>query len=289
MSAYSIMMSQGKFINPESLTYPYEERGLQFGDGVYEVIRIYNGNFYLLEEHIDRLFRSLDAIKITIDYTKEDMHTMLQQLLEKNNMKNDGMVYLQITRGSAERVHTFPGNTEPNMYAYLKDFPRFLDEMENGVSVITHRDTRWDYCYIKSLNLLPNILAKQEALEQGCYEAILHEDNKVTECCSSNVFLVKNNKIYTHPATERILHGCVRLAVKRLAQEQNIPFIEEAFTLEDIQNADEMFLTSSMSEVMPIVKVDDTIVSGGKPGKITRQLQQAYEVDAGIATSKVKL
>lgn len=289
MSVYPIIMSQGKFVHHESLTYPYEERGLQFGDGVYEVIRIYNGKYYLLEEHIDRLFRSLDAIKIKIDYTKEDLFRMLQQLLEKNNMKNDGMVYLQITRGSAPRVHTFPSNTEPNMYAYMKDFSRFLDEMENGISVITHRDTRWDYCYIKSLNLLPNILAKQEALEQGCYEAILHEDNKVTECCSSNVFLVKNNKIYTHPATERILHGCVRLAVKRLAQEQNIPFIEEAFTLEDIQNADEMFLTSSMSEVMPIVKVDGKLVKNGEPGKITRQLQQAYEIDAGIASHKVKM
>ncbi|MGM8365778.1 D-amino-acid transaminase [Virgibacillus sp. W0181] len=287
MSVYPIMMSQGKFVHSDSLKYPYEERGAQFGDGIYEVIRIYEGNYYLLNEHVDRLFRSLEAIKISIDYTKEEIIALLEQLIQKNSMENDGMVYLQITRGSAPRVHTFPENVTPNVYAYMDDFPRFLNEMENGVSVITHKDTRWDYCYIKSLNLLPNILAKQEALEQDCYEAILHKDGIITECCSSNIFLIKDGSIYTHPATEQILHGCVRLAVKRLAKQLNIPFVEEAFTLDDIATADELFLTSSMSEIMPVVQVDGRQVKDGSPGEITKKLQLAYEKDANIASRKV--
>ncbi|MGM8213116.1 D-amino-acid transaminase [Virgibacillus sp. W0430] len=287
MSVYPIMMSQGKFVHHDSLKYPFEERGLQFGDGIYEVIRIYNGKYYLLNEHVDRLFRSLDAIKITIDESKDEIIDLLEQLLHKNNMKNDGMVYLQITRGSAPRVHTFPKNVKPNMYAYMEDFPRFTKEMESGVAVITHKDTRWDYCFIKSLNLLPNILAKQEALEHGCYEAILHENGTVTECCSSNIYLVKDGSIYTHPANERILHGCVRMAVERLANELQIPFVEQAFKLEDIEACDELFLSSSMSEVMPVVQVDGKQIQDGKRGKITTLLQEAYEKDANISSKKI--
>src|SRR5699024_8842456 len=113
-----------------------------------------------------------------------------------------------------------------------------------------HEDVRWDLCYIKSLNLLPNVLAKQAAKENGCYEAILHKDGIVTECSSSNIYLVKNGKVYTHPATKNILHGCVRMRVEKFAEDLNIPFIEEAFTLDDIKEADELFLSSSTSEVL---------------------------------------
>lgn len=288
MEVYPIMMAQGKFVHHDSLKYPFEERGLQFGDGVYEVIRIYKGKYYLLTEHVERLFRSLQAIKIEIEFTQEEITAMLEQLLQKNKMENDGMVYLQVTRGSAPRIHTFPKDVEPNIYAYIKDFPRLYNEIKTGVSVITHEDRRWDYCYIKSLNLLPNILAKQEAVEQGCYEAILHEEGTVTECCSSNVYLIKDGSIYTHPATKRILHGCVRIAVERLAKKRQIPFVEQAFTLHDIESCDELFLTSSVSEVIPIVQVDGKQVRDGKPGEITQQLQQAYEVDAQLTTEKIQ-
>src|SRR5699024_2429412 len=135
-------------------------------------------------------------------------------------------------------------------------------------------------CYIKSLNLLPNVLAKQAAAEEGCYEAIQHIDGLVTECASSNVFLVKDSKVFTHPATHRILNGCVRMAVKDFCEELNIPFIEEAFTLDDIDEADELFLTSSNSEVSPIIEVAGKTVQDGKPGPISKQLQEAYEKDA---------
>lgn len=279
---YPIIMTQLKFTHQDNLTYPYNDRGMQFGDGIYEVIRVYEGHCYLLDEHIDRLFRSAEAIKINLPFTKDEIKNNLTDLLKRNHMSRDGKIYLQITRGAAQRSHAFPENITPNIYAYVKNLPRNEDYLKNGISTITARDERWENCYIKSLNLLPNVLAKQEAREKGCYEAILHRDGTVTEGSSSNIFLVKEGKIYTHPATKRILHGCVRAAVIRLASALNIEVIEKAFEVEDIPYADEMFLTSSTSEVLPIIKVDNTTIGDGKPGAITRKLQEAYEQDAQI-------
>lgn len=284
MSVYPIVMSQGELMERELLQFPFEERGLQFGDGVYEVIRIYNGRFYLLHEHIERLFQSLNAIQISITQTNEDIISILEKLVIENDMTNDGIVYLQVTRGSAPRTHFFPEANEPNIYAYVKDVPRNTELIANGATTITHPDERWKNCYIKSLNLLPNVLAKQKAVEQNCYEAILYnKENIITEGSSCNIYLVKDEKIYTHPATNAILNGCVRMAVKRFSEKLNIPFIEERFTLSDIPQADELFLTSSISEIQPVVKVDETIINDGKRGKIAELLQHAYEQDAQIS------
>ncbi|WP_163971403.1 D-amino-acid transaminase [Oceanobacillus halotolerans] len=282
MSVYPITLSQTTFVHRDSLKYPFEERGLQFGDGVYEVIRIYNGQYYLLTEHVDRLFRSAEAIKMELPFSKEEITNQLIELLERNDMNNDGKVYLQATRGSAPRDHVFPKDAEANFYAYVLDLPRNMDNFRNGVGTITHEDLRWANCYIKSLNLLPNVLAKQTAKENGCYEAILHKDGVVTECSSSNIYLVKDGKIYTHPTTKQILHGCVRIRVEQFVKSLEIPFIEEAFTLNDIQTADELFLSSSTSEVLPVVSVDGKTIQDGKPGSITKQLQHEYEKDANI-------
>lgn len=289
MSVYPIILSQLNFTHRDNLSYPYEERGLQFGDGIYEVIRIYNGRYHLFQEHIDRLFRSAKAIRLTLPFTKEEVSEKLLELLVKNDMHGDGKVYLQATRGSVKRDHAFPTeDIVANFYAYVEDQPRNLNLLENGVKTITQDDIRWKLCHIKSLNLLPNVLAKQAAREKDCFESILHIDGMVTEGSSANIYLVKDGKIYTHPATERILKGCVRMLVERLAKDLNIPFVEEAFTLEDIQTADEMFLSSSTSEVMPIIEVDGEQIADGKPGAITRQLQKAYEKDAQITKDTIK-
>lgn len=276
---YSIIYSQGKFIHKDALTFPMEERGLQFGDGVYEVIRVYNGKAYLPHEHIARLYRSLRAIRITISETSEQLETMLDQLIVRNNVRKDSFIYLQITRGQAERNHIFPEKTVPNIYAYIKHRKRPIDLIKNGVKAITLADERWDNCYIKSLNLLPNVLARQLATEQNAYEAILHRNNIVTEGTSSNIFLVKDGSIYTHPESKRILSGCVRSAVLRFANNLNIPVHEKPFTLADIKTADEMFLTSSISEVIPIIQVNNQKVASGKPGEIATKLQSEYEKD----------
>ncbi|WP_337019547.1 D-amino-acid transaminase [Oceanobacillus massiliensis] len=288
MSVYPIILTQSKFTHHDKLKYPFEERGLQFGDGIYEVIRIYHGNYYLLEEHVNRLFQSADAIKIQLPFNKEEITDLLYELLKKNEMTSDGKVYMQITRGSAPRDHVFPESVMPNIYAYVQDQPRNMTGMENGVHAITHRDIRWENCYIKSLNLLPNVMAKQTAKENGCYEAILHRDGVVTECSSSNVYMVKDGQIYTHPTTNNILHGCVRMAIERFTKDLSIPLIEEGFAVEDIRIADEIFLSSSTSEITPIIKVDNQQIADGKPGKITRQLQEAYELDANIKENRIK-
>jgi len=282
MTMKPYVLTQTEFVNHEELNYPFEERGLQFGDGVYEVARIYDGQYYLMDEHIDRLYRSAEAIKLEVPYEKAELYQKLQQLLEMNHVTGDAKMYLQITRGSAPRDHIFPEGVVANLYAYIKDVSRNLDSMREGVSAITHPDSRWDLCYIKSLNLLPNVMAKQEAMEQGSFEAILHKDGKVTECSSSNAYLVKDGTIYTHPATKNILHGCVRMRVEAFCKELDIPLKEIPFTLEHIKEADEMFLSSSTAEVMPITQVDGEMIADGTPGTITRLLQQAYEEDAGI-------
>src|SRR5690554_6830721 len=253
MTVYPIVLSQNKYMQSDTLHYPFEERGLQFGDGVYEVIRIYNGSYYLLEEHVARLFRSAEAIKIFLPFNREEITDLLLGLIDKNKMSVDGKVYLQVTRGSAPRDHLFPGQTDPNIYAYIQDLPRNLESLENDVAALTLPDIRWENCYIKSLNLLPNVLAKQEAQENGCFEAILHKDGLVTEGSSANIYMVKGGSIYTYPATKQILHGCVRMRVEEFSNALNFPFIEDGFTLEDIAMADELFLTSSTTEVTPIV------------------------------------
>ena len=282
MSVFPVILSQDKFVHRDTLKFPLEERALQFGDGIYEVIRIYNGLYYLFDEHIDRLYRSAEAIKIKLSQSKEELKGLLLELLNRNKMIEDGKLYMQVSRGSAPRDHVFPEGVEPNIYAYVQSLPRNLSNLKNGVGVITHRDIRWENCYIKSLNLLPNVMAKQEAKENGCYEAILHRDGRVTECSASNVYLVKDGKIYTHPTTRNILHGCVRMAIERFVEELQIPLIEDAFSLNDISEADELFLSSSTSEITPIVFVDGQQIKDGKPGTITRKLQAAYEKDAKI-------
>ncbi|GGA85674.1 D-amino-acid transaminase [Ornithinibacillus halotolerans] len=287
MSVLPVILSQTQFLHRDSLLFPLEERALQFGDGIYEVIRIYNGKYYLFDEHVDRLYRSAEAIKLQISQTKDELKELLLELLKRNGMTEDGKVYMQISRGSAPRDHVFPKNVEPNLYAYVQKVPRNLQTLRGGVSVITQPDIRWEYCFIKSLNLLPNVMAKQEAKEQGCYEAILHRNGRVTECSSANVYLVKNGNIYTHPATKNILHGCVRMAIERFAQQLNIPFVEEAFLVEDIFDADELFLSSSTSEVTPITMVDGKTIGDGRPGTITRRLQTAYEQDANIVENLI--
>ena len=276
-----VILTQNGLIDSNQLQYPYEERGLQFGDGIYEVIRIYHGKCYLLTEHINRLFRSASAIKLMLPFTREQLQLKLQQLIAINEMNSDGKIYLQVTRGSAKRNHIFP-DVEANFYAYVDHLERPTEKLQSGVKAITLPDIRWQNCYIKSLNLLPNVMAKQEAAEQGCFEAIFHRDGIVTEGSSSNAYLVKNNVIYTHPETKRILHGCVRDRLKMLTQSIKVELSENTFSITDLQDADEVFLSSSTAEVMPIIEIDQIIVGNGKPGKVTQALQEAYQLDAGI-------
>ena len=272
----TVYFMDGQFTDQSGVTVSVDDRGYYFGDGVYEVIKVYDGELYTAEEHISRLFQSATKIKMTIPYTEAQLLEVSLQLVEKNAIV-EGHIYMQVTRGVAPRVHHFPEPTvSPVVTAYAVNSSRPVAKIENGVPVKSVEDVRWLRCDIKSLNLLGNVLAKQEAHEAGCVEALLHRSGVVSEGSSSNMFGVKNGTIYTHPATNLILNGITRQVLLGLCKELGIPVEEKAFTLDEAFEMDEFFLTSTTSEVMPVTSIDGRLIGNGQPGEWTVKLQQAF-------------
>lgn len=280
-----IYYSNGQFVDKEKedVHVSIDDRGYYFGDGVYEVIKIYDGKLFTAKEHITRLFRSATEIKMTIPYTEQQLIEIAEQLAKQNEIEV-GHIYLQITRGIAPRTHHFPTVLSPVLTAYAIHNPRPEQQINDGVHVKSVEDIRWMRCDIKSLNLLGNVLAKQEAFESGCHEAMLVRNGVVTEGSSSNIFGVKNGKLYTHPATEMILNGITRQVVLSLCHELNFSVTEKAFSYEEALEMDEIFLTSTTSEVMPIVQLDGQLIDNGNPGPITKALQRAF-VEKALPTA----
>ncbi|MEI3606575.1 D-amino-acid transaminase [Pseudogracilibacillus sp. SE30717A] len=263
------------------------DRGYHFGDGIYEVIRVFNGVLFAAEEHLERLFKSAKKVNIDIPYSKDKIINLVNTLVELNDVET-GIVYFQITRGSAIRTHEFPtSKTEPVFTAFTANVEVPEKELEKGVEVITTEDVRWLRCEIKSLNLLPNVLAKQEAAEKNCYEAIFHRDEIVTEASSSNVFIVKNGVVITHPVTSQILNGITRQVVLNLCEENSIRFTKKKYSVLDLMTADEVFITSTTADVMPVIKIDNTVIGTGAPGSVTRNLQSLFREKANKDTKLV--
>jgi D-alanine transaminase len=181
---------------------------------------------------------------------------------------------MQFTRGASPRNHAFPHNVAPTFVAYTRKVERPVSSMQEGVKAIFFEDIRWLRCDIKSLNLLGNLLAKQKAVEAGCFETIQHRGDIVTEGSSSNVAIVKNGTVITHPANNLILNGITRQKVKQVCEQNQIPFEEKEFTVEEVLQADEVFLSGTTVEVTPIVEVEEKKISGGIPGEVTKKLQQ---------------
>jgi D-alanine transaminase len=253
-----------------------EDRGYQFGDGVYEVVAIYNGKLFLLDEHIERLERSAQEIQLSLPCSMVELKQNLIELVERNELE-DGVVYLQISRGVAERWHAYPEKgTAPVLIAYTKKEETMTKEEEQGAKAILTPDIRWLRCDIKTLNLLPNAMAKQKAVEAGAVEAILHRDDKVTEASSSNVFIVKDNKVYTHPANNLILNGITRQKVIELCSQLNIPVQTEAYSVQDLLEAEEVFVTATKLDIVPIIEVDEHSIGDGVPGEITKKIVNAF-------------
>ena len=254
-----------------------EDRGYQFGDGVYEVVKVYNGQLFTLEEHVDRFYASAEKIHITIPYTKDKLYTLLHQLVEANEI-NTSHIYFQITRGACPRNHIFPGDdVAPVLTGNAEENPRPVANFENGVKATFVEDIRWLRCDIKSLNLLGAVLAKQQAHEKGCYEAILHRGETITEGSSSNIYGVKDGVLYTHPADNLILNGITRQVILKCAEEIGMPVKEEAFTKEQLLAMDEVIVSSTTSEVTPVIDVDGQTIGSGKPGEWTRKLQAQFD------------
>lgn len=267
-----------EFVDESEGKINYSDRGYNFGDGIYEYIRIYDGKVFTSKEHYERLFRSAKEIGLNLEgYSVEGLTEVTKTLAAKNNVVNGG-VYIQVTRGVAPRNHPFPdASTKPVFSAFSKSYDRPYEELKNGVKAITVDDIRWLRCDIKSLNLLGNVLAKEKAAQNGAAEAIMHRDQTVTEGSSSNVYAVKSGEIYTHPANNLILNGITRRIIKKSAEALNIPFIEEAFTLDFLNDADEVIISSTSIEVMPVIQVNDNKIGDGKVGQITKQLQKSFD------------
>ncbi|AYC29887.1 D-amino-acid transaminase [Paenisporosarcina cavernae] len=271
------VMWNDRYVKEEEIMISIEDRGYQFGDGIYEVIRVYEGSLFTAQEHIDRFFASAEKIGIVVPFTKDVFHKRMYDLVEMNEVRT-GQVYVQITRGAAPRAHQYPDSSVPAVItAYTKEVARPLTQFELGVAAKTIEDIRWLRCDIKSLNLLGNVMAKQEAIQANCFEAILHRGDRVTEGSSSNMYGVKDGIVYTHPVDNYILNGITRSVVKESCQRLRIPFVEEAMDLQDLSTMDEFFLTSTTAEITPIVEIDGNSVGSGRPGNITRQLQLAFE------------
>lgn len=258
-----------------------EDRGYQFGDGAYEVIRVYAGRLFRGEEHALRFERSLAELRIPFPDCRRRVLEGARRLVAAEGVE-DGTVYLQITRGAAKRVHQFPAPApEAVLTGTASHLPRPEAALREGVRILVVQDLRWLRNDIKSLNLLGSVLAKQSAKEAGCFEALLHRDGRVTEGASSNAFIVADGVLRTPPADTHILWGITRACVIALAKDAGIPVEEQPFTVEEFLGADEAFLTGTTTEVMPIVSADmgngrPKAIGSGEAGTITRELQRRY-------------
>lgn len=246
-----------------------EDRGYQFGDGVYEVVRVYEGEIYELDGHVKRLFRSAKEIDIKISQSEEQLKKNIESLLHENNLI-DGGIYFQVTRGIAPRKHNYDRSVSSYLVAYPLYFTRPLENQQTGVSAITVEDLRWLRCDIKSLNLLYNVMMKQKAHDEKAFEGIFIRDGIVTEGTSTNVFIVKDGVYKTHPVSNKILNGITRQRILELLKENNQEIKEVEFTKEELFEADEVFISSTTSEVMPICEIDGKKINGGKVGEKTK-------------------
>ena len=250
------------------------DRGFLFGDGVYEVIPIYNGHFFHLTEHLQRLDNSLENIRLRSIYNHQQWLEILTPLLQKIP---DQYIYLQITRGvTPKRDHAFPTETQPTVFAMSSPITHVAD-IHNGVKAITLDDTRWGLCNIKAITLLANILLRQQAVEQDCAEAILIKDGYVSEGAASNIFAVIDDVLVTPPKNNDILPGITRDVIVKIAREKQIRVAERRISIRELTTANEIWLTSSTREILPVVLLDSVIIADGKPGPVWKTMHHFFQ------------
>ena len=265
-----------KYINFNKAKIHIEDRGLQFSDSVYEVVPFYNKKLIDFSFHAKRLKYSLKELQIKYIVKEDKIKKIFNKIIRLNKIRN-GIVYLQITRGVQPRDHNYKNNIIPNLIIYTINKKLNLPNKNfKGEKAITYNDLRWKRRDIKTVSLLANVLAKKEAVRKKAYEAILIDNGKITEATASNVWIVKNNKLITHPSNTDILKGITRETVKKLIKKNKLNLKETSFTKKELYNADEVFITSASSFVTPIIKVDSKLVNKGKIGRITLQLATLY-------------
>ncbi len=278
-----LLWLDGAFLPAESGRVSFEDRGFQFADGIYEVVACYDGEPFMMEEHLDRFDASAAGLLIDPDFSREARREAILELARRSPAR-DSMIYGQLTRGAAPRSNVFPAaHTHPTELWHARPLPTYpADYHQKGVGLISHPDERWTNCHLKTISLLPNCLAKEKAKRAGCFEALFYNTaGVVTECGASNAWAVIDGVIRTHPLSKAILGGITRILILELARDLRVRVDETAASLDEFRAADEVFLSSTTIGALPIASIDGSPVGEGSPGPITRALMAAF--DARVA------
>ena len=276
MDLSCLVFLNGEIIPLEEARISPQDRGFNFADGLYEVIRVYNGQPFCMKEHMDRLKYGGEQLDIEIPYTMEEFAEIVERLLKANDLR-EASVYLQVTRGAVPRSHPFPEDYEPTVFMRVGEASApSHEQLEQGMTAITHSDIRGGLCYIKSLALLANCLAQTRAKREGAYEAILVRNGFVTEATARSAFCVIDGTLYTHPLAN-ILPSITRMNVLRLAAENDWPVVQQAIPVGDFMDADEVFLGGTIAEVVPIVEIDGKMIGDGRPGPVFWRVHKAFQ------------
>jgi len=271
-----IVWLNGELTNYQEARVPLEDRGFYFGDGVYEVIRAYRGRPFAVDKHLARLERSAAGIDLPLPKSLAELSLLVDQLVGLSGLA-DSEIYIQVTRGAERRNHLFPTNAEPTLAVgvrTIREIPSGL--WETGCRLISLPDQRWARCDLKTICLLPNVLAKQAASKAGAFDAVLLRDGVVTEGTASNIFIWHSGELRTPIADHRILPGVTRATVMELAREIGFRVVERDLTLPDVLSAAEVFITSTTIELLPVVAIDGNQIGDGKPGDIWQGLYSAF-------------
>jgi D-alanine transaminase len=272
-----IVYLNGEFMPLESARIPVLDRGFIFGDGVYEVIPVYSRHPFRLPEHLKRLQRSLDSIRLENPLSDTEWTRVTQEIIARNQVE-DQSVYLQVTRGVAKRDHAFPKAVKPTVFMMASPLATpSREQVEQGVAVISAVDFRWHKCDVKSVALLGNCLLRQMAQEAGCVEAVLFRDGYLTEASASNVFIVKKSAVLTPPKSHLILPGITYDVVLELAAANDMPYDVREVSEQEVRAADEIWITSSTKEVLAVATLDGERVGDGKPGPVFRRIHRLYQ------------
>ena len=254
------------------------ERGFQYADGVYEVMRTYSGKFFRYEDHMQRLAYSLNEIKIKFNSLNE-IDKILKKLIETNHQENDDIVaYIQITRGASfPRKHSFPPeNVSPTVFITTSSLVKNAETINDGIKVILEKDIRWKRCDIKSVSLLPSVLANQHAVEESAGEAVWVNNGFLTEGSHTNFFGIRNGVLYTAPLSSLILAGVTRKVILEVCESLNIEINETAIKENELEGFDEFFISGTTTEIKPVVQIDNRVVSNGRPGEITKRIYEGF-------------
>jgi D-alanine transaminase len=283
----SLVYLNGDFVPIDEAFVSVEDRGFLLGDACYEATPAYQGQFLLLQHHLDRLQAGLDAIQIL--FRAASLVNIHRELLNRNGLDRSpfAMVYVQVTRGVAPRSHGFPlAGTTPTVYAFAKELQRAApNEFSAGSAAVITPDLRWKLPRIKSTNLLANVLAQQQAVESGAVDVVMHRDGWVTEGTHNNIFIVENGVLLTVPADDLILRGVTRDLVLDLARKSDIPLSEEPISLDRLRSADEIFFTGTTTEIRPTVRLDGSPVGDGKLGPVTSRVNELFTQEVERLTS----